>query len=143
MLPSLPCERQKRLRKRMRRVGLETITSHKFLQPEQQRVSLVYPLPRAPRLHPLAQWLRHRRLATQAVGGAVALTPAEAHLSALHRPPPRLRHTLQLLPLAAVVEAARTDAFFISEISEKNGSSIGSRFSFLGRSPSHQELARS
>jgi hypothetical protein len=62
---------------------------------------------------------------------AAALTLAEAHFRALHRRPPRLRHTLQLLPLAAVVEAAaRTEAFFISEISKKTALRWGAVFLF-------------
>jgi len=63
--------------------------------------------------------------------GAVALTPAEAHPRALHQRPLRPRRTLQLLPLAAVVEAAaRTEAFIISEIPEKTAPRLGAVFRF-------------
>jgi hypothetical protein len=117
----------------MCRVGLETITLHKTHRPAQPRVSPMHPLQRAPQLHHLAQWLRHRRLAPQAAVGAVAVILAEAHLRALRQRPPRLHRTLQLLPLAAVGAAGvRIEVILNLHISEnKNGSSIGSRFYFL------------
>jgi len=62
--------------------------------------------------------------------GAVALTPAEAHPRALHQRPLRQRRTLQLLPLAAVEAAARTEAFIISEIPEKTAPRLGAVFRF-------------
>ena len=103
----------------MCRVGLETITLHKTHRPAQPRVSPMHPLQRAPQLHHLAQWLRHRRLAPQAAVGAVAVILAEAHLRALRQLPPRLHRTLQLLPLAAVVVAGvRIEVILNLHISE-------------------------
>jgi hypothetical protein len=115
----------------MRRVGLETITLHKIRRPAQLRVSPVHPLQRAPQLHHLAQWLRHRRLALQAAVGAVAVILAEAHLRALHQRPPRLHRTLQLLPLAAVVAGVRIEVILNLHISEnKKRLLVGAVFIF-------------
>lgn len=82
------------------------------------------PRPRAQQLRHLAQSLRHHQLAPRALVAAVALIQAEGRLRVRHlrRPHPRLRLTPRHLPPAEVVGVAadRTEAFFISEIFERN-----------------------
>src|SRR5271165_2322342 len=105
----LPRARQKCSRKRMGRLGVETITSWKVRELVSRRGQpRAFPLRqrrRARRLRLLEAFLRRRLLARLAVAAPVARILAEAALHARHLRPLLLRRTPRLLLLVAEVEA--------------------------------------